>query len=154
MKTTHGSSAHAYILKYDLHNGPTSKMAGASDPLEDMLFNEVDEKAVSDLVGSLESQLGDRKAPAASFTDGKREGGPPVGNQFSGKVRERVGSPEQQPQQGHPKAGLNREPAAANEPLSGSTLASSTSVGTAGVSGKTTGKISRKMSSEKSGSPV
>ncbi|CAG14251.1 unnamed protein product, partial [Tetraodon nigroviridis] len=28
------------------------------DPLEDMLFNEVDEKAVSDLVGSLESQLG------------------------------------------------------------------------------------------------
>ncbi|KAI5623774.1 transcription initiation factor TFIID subunit 4-like, partial [Silurus asotus] len=32
-------------------------MAGASDPLEDMLFSEVDEKAVSDLVGSLESQL-------------------------------------------------------------------------------------------------
>ncbi|XP_043937531.1 transcription initiation factor TFIID subunit 4-like [Protopterus annectens] len=32
-------------------------MAGASDPLEDMLFCEVDEKAVSDLVGSLESQL-------------------------------------------------------------------------------------------------
>ncbi|CAN9498651.1 unnamed protein product [Ophioblennius macclurei] len=35
-------------------------MAGACDPLEDMLCTEVDEKAVSDLVGSLESQLGDR----------------------------------------------------------------------------------------------
>lgn len=33
-------------------------MAGVPDPLEDMLYSEVDEKAVSDLVGSLESQLG------------------------------------------------------------------------------------------------
>ncbi|XP_073706349.1 uncharacterized protein [Garra rufa] len=41
-------------------------MAGASDPLEDMLFSEVDEKAVSDLVGSLESQLvGQSELPAA-----------------------------------------------------------------------------------------
>lgn len=39
-------------------------MAGASDPLEDMLFSEVDEKAVSDLVGSLESQLSGQSNPA------------------------------------------------------------------------------------------
>lgn len=38
-------------------------MAGASDPLEDMLFSEVDEKAVSDLVGSLESQLAGQGEP-------------------------------------------------------------------------------------------
>ncbi|XP_062860977.1 transcription initiation factor TFIID subunit 4-like isoform X2 [Trichomycterus rosablanca] len=37
-------------------------MAGSSDPLEDLLFSEVDEKAVSDLVGSLESQLVGRNA--------------------------------------------------------------------------------------------
>lgn len=100
-------------------------MAGASDPLEDMLFNEVDEKAVSDLVGSLESQLGDRKAPAASYSDGKRDGAPAAVSQFSGKVRDQVGSLEQ-PQQGHPKAGLNQKPVA-NESLSGKTLTSSTS---------------------------
>ncbi|XP_044211826.1 transcription initiation factor TFIID subunit 4-like [Thunnus albacares] len=126
----HGSSAHAYILKYDLHNGPTSKMAGASDLLEDMLFNEVDEKAVSDLVGSLESQLGDRKAPAASYSEVKREGAPGAVSQFSGKVRDQVGSLE--PQQGHPRAGLNPEPGA-NEPLSGRALTSSTSSATAGA---------------------
>ncbi len=106
-------------------------MAGASDPLEDMLFNEVDEKAVSDLVGSLESQLGDRKAPAASYSDGKPGGAPPAGSQFSGKVRDQVGSLEQ-PQQGHPKAGLNQEPGA-NEPLSGKALTSSTSSVAAGA---------------------
>ncbi|KAM9376244.1 transcription initiation factor TFIID subunit 4-like [Pholidichthys leucotaenia] len=92
-------------------------MAGASDPLEDMLFNEVDEKAVSDLVGSLESQLGDRKAPAASYSDGKREAAPSAAGPFSGKVRDQVGSAE--PQQGRPGAGLTREPAA-NEPLTSS----------------------------------
>eukprot|EP00064_Thunnus_orientalis_P021518 superscaffoldBa00006571_g21683 len=105
-------------------------MAGASDLLEDMLFNEVDEKAVSDLVGSLESQLGDRKAPAASYSDVKREGAPGAVSQFSGKVRDQVGSLE--PQQGHPRAGLNPEPGA-NEPLSGRALTSSTSSATAGA---------------------
>ncbi|KAM7397205.1 hypothetical protein PAMP_020197 [Pampus punctatissimus] len=117
-------------------------MAGASDPLEDMLFNEVDEKAVSDLVGSLESQLGDRKAPAASYSDVKREGAPAAVSQFSGKVRDQVGSLE--PQQGHPRAGLNPEPGA-NEALSGRALTSSTSsvatgaVITAGASLQTVG---------------
>ncbi|XP_039987956.1 transcription initiation factor TFIID subunit 4-like isoform X2 [Xiphias gladius] len=105
-------------------------MAGAADPLEDMLFNEVDEKAVSDLVGSLESQLGDRKTPAASYSDGKREAAPAAAGQFSGKVRDQVGSVE--PQQGHPKAGLTQEPGA-NEPLSGQTLSSSTSSVAAGA---------------------
>lgn len=106
-------------------------MAGASDPLEDMLFNEVDEKAVSDLVGSLESQLGDRKAPTASYSDEKREGAPATVSQFSGKVRDQVGSLEQ-PQQGHPKAGLNQKPGA-NESLSGKTLTSSTSTVVSGA---------------------
>ncbi|KAM3610139.1 uncharacterized protein V6R79_026021 [Siganus canaliculatus] len=106
-------------------------MAGASDPLEDMLFNEVDEKAVSDLVGSLESQLGDRKITAASFSDGKREGAAAAAGHFSGKVRDQVGSVEQ-PQQGHPKAGLNQDPGA-NEPLSAKTLTSSTSSAAAGA---------------------
>ncbi|KAM4618321.1 transcription initiation factor TFIID subunit 4-like isoform 1-T1 [Polymixia lowei] len=100
-------------------------MAGASDPLEDMLFNEVDEKAVSDLVGSLESQLGNQKTPAASYSEVKREGPPGAVNQFSGKLRDQVGSLEQ-PQQGHPKAGLNQEPGA-NEALSSKTLTCSTS---------------------------
>lgn len=106
-------------------------MAGASDPLEDMLFNEVDEKAVSDLVGSLESQLGDRKAPAASYSDEKREGAAAAVSQFSGKVRDQVGSLEQ-PQQGHPKAGLNQK-SGANESLSGKTLTSSTSTVVSGA---------------------
>uniref|UniRef100_A0A673GGK0 Transcription initiation factor TFIID subunit 4-like n=1 Tax=Sinocyclocheilus rhinocerous TaxID=307959 RepID=A0A673GGK0_9TELE len=48
-KTTHAPCAFLKRL---------SKMAGVPDPLEDMLYSEVDEKAVSDLVGSLESQLG------------------------------------------------------------------------------------------------
>ncbi|XP_029378948.1 transcription initiation factor TFIID subunit 4-like isoform X2 [Echeneis naucrates] len=105
-------------------------MAGASDPLEDMLFNEVDEKAVSDLVGSLESQLGDRKTPAAPFSDGKRDAAPAAAAQFSGKVRDQVGSVE--PQQGHPKAGLTQEPGA-SEPLSAPTLSSATSSVAAGA---------------------
>ncbi len=49
-------------------------MAGASDPLEDMLFSEVDEKAVSDLVGSLESQLvGQSEPPAARQSSAKQQ---------------------------------------------------------------------------------
>lgn len=116
--------AHAYILKYDLHNGPASKMAGASDPLEDMLFNEVDEKAVSDLVGSLESQLGDRKPPAAPFSAGKRDAAPPAAGHFSGKVRGAESA--EQPQQGHPGAGLTSE-SAPSETLSGKPLTPSTS---------------------------
>ncbi|XP_051808091.1 transcription initiation factor TFIID subunit 4-like [Acanthochromis polyacanthus] len=103
-------------------------MAGASDPLEDMLFTEVDEKAVSDLVGSLESQLGDRNTPAASYSDGKREAAAAAAGHFSGKVRDPTGSAE--PQQGHPKAGLTQEPGA-NEPLSGKSLPSSTSAAAA-----------------------
>ncbi|XP_053283556.1 transcription initiation factor TFIID subunit 4 [Pleuronectes platessa] len=99
-------------------------MAGASDPLEDMLFTEVDEKAVSDLVGSLESQLGDRKTPAPSLSDGTREAAPAAAAQFSGKVLDQVGSAE--PQQGHPKAGLTQEPGA-KPPLSAPSLSASTS---------------------------
>ncbi|CAL8357916.1 unnamed protein product [Lota lota] len=105
-------------------------MAGASDPLEDMLFNEVDEKAVSDLVGSLESQLGNQKTSTASYSENKGEGPSGAVKQFSGKVRDQVGSLEQ-PQQGHPKAGLNQEPSA-NEALPNKILASTTSSVTTG----------------------
>ncbi|KAM6973186.1 transcription initiation factor TFIID subunit 4-like [Aplochiton taeniatus] len=104
-------------------------MAGASDPLEDMLFNEVDEKAVSDLVGSLESQLGSQKTPATSYSEIKREGSSGVVNQFSGKVRDQVESLEPT-QQGHSKAGLNQE-STANEAHSNQNLSSSTSSTTA-----------------------
>lgn len=104
-----------------------------------MLFTEVDEKAVSDLVGSLESQLGDRKAPGAPFSEAKRETGATGASQFSGKVRERAGSSsEQPPQQGHPKVGSNKELSAAapadGPPLSTGALAASTAAGTTGVS--------------------
>uniref|UniRef100_A0A8C8M3J3 TAFH domain-containing protein n=1 Tax=Oncorhynchus tshawytscha TaxID=74940 RepID=A0A8C8M3J3_ONCTS len=124
------SHAHAYILKYDLHNGLSSKMAGASDPLEDMLFNEVDEKAVSDLVGSLESQLVSQKTSPATCSDIKREGSTGTVSQFSGKVRDQVGSLEP-PQQGHPKAALNAEPCA-NQAISNKSITASTSSITTG----------------------
>uniref|UniRef100_A0A673WEY4 Si:dkey-219c3.2 n=1 Tax=Salmo trutta TaxID=8032 RepID=A0A673WEY4_SALTR len=124
--------AHAYILKYDLHNGLSSKMAGASDPLEDMLFNEVDEKAVSDLVGSLESQLVSQKTSPATYSDIKREGYTGTVSQFSGKVRDQVGSLEP-PQQGHPKAVLNAEPCANQAISNKSNTASTSSITTGGI---------------------
>nr|XP_029490701.1 transcription initiation factor TFIID subunit 4-like isoform X2 [Oncorhynchus nerka] len=105
-------------------------MAGASDPLEDMLFNEVDEKAVSDLVGSLESQLVSQKTSPATFSDIKREGSTGTVSQFSGKVRDQVGSLEP-PQQGHPKAVLNAEPCA-NQAISNKSITASTSSITTG----------------------
>lgn len=107
-------------------------MAGASDPLEDVLSDEVDQKAVSDLVGSLESQLGDTKTPAASFPDGKREPAAAAAGHFSGKVRDQVGSAEPPPQQGHPKAGSTQEPGV-NDPLSGQAFPPSASLGLTGT---------------------
>lgn len=95
-------------------------MAGAPDPLEDMLSTEVDEKAVSDLVGSLESQLGDRNAPGASDPDGKRDVA------ATGRLSGKAGSSE--PQQGHQTAGSTREPGA-NQPLPGQTVPSSVPAG-------------------------
>ncbi|XP_039358886.1 transcription initiation factor TFIID subunit 4-like isoform X5 [Mauremys reevesii] len=76
--------------------------AGVSDPLEEMLLfsEEVDEKAVSDLVGSLESQLAGGR--------GSAEGGPPNSSPPSHQQQEHQGSlveggsPVQQQQQGHP----------------------------------------------------
>ncbi|XP_067396159.1 transcription initiation factor TFIID subunit 4-like [Emydura macquarii macquarii] len=75
--------------------------AGASDPLEEMLLfsEEVDEKAVSDLVGSLESQLAGGRGPA--------EGPPPRSTLLSHQQQQHQeslvggGSPVQR-QQGHP----------------------------------------------------
>ncbi|XP_049578017.1 transcription initiation factor TFIID subunit 4 isoform X2 [Syngnathus scovelli] len=100
-------------------------MAGASDPLEDMLFNEVDEKAVSDLVGSLESQLGESEPPPASYATDRPDGAPAVATHFSGKVR------EQEPQQGHPGATFKLQPAAAQHLPSSSSTSGEGSAGPA-----------------------
>ncbi|TFK14686.1 acetylcholine receptor subunit alpha [Platysternon megacephalum] len=76
--------------------------AGASDPLEEMLLfsEEVDEKAVSDLVGSLESQLAGGRGSAEGVP---RNSSPPSHQQqeHQGSLVE-GGSPVQQQQQGHP----------------------------------------------------
>lgn len=77
-------------------------MAGASDPLEDMLFSEVDEKAVSDLVGSLESQLAGQSNPAGKTEENGGTGSVPPANHHLGKtLPASVGTttPEQQQQQ-------------------------------------------------------
>ncbi|KAG7467885.1 hypothetical protein MATL_G00136910 [Megalops atlanticus] len=86
-------------------------MAGASDPLEDMLFSEVDEKAVSDLVGSLESQLVGQSNPAASHTETRSAGSTGAANHHLGRIQPaQVGTVLDQQQQGQHKAGLNEEP--------------------------------------------
>ncbi|XP_053487157.1 transcription initiation factor TFIID subunit 4 isoform X1 [Ictalurus furcatus] len=59
-------------------------MAGVPDPLEDMLYSEVDEKAVSDLVGSLESELGGQNKPQS---EAQRSGAPESGNNNLGKAQ-------------------------------------------------------------------
>ncbi|KAI5105404.1 transcription initiation factor TFIID subunit 4 [Silurus meridionalis] len=59
-------------------------MAGVPDPLEDMLYSEVDEKAVSDLVGSLESELGGQNK---SQSEARRSGAAESGNSNLGKAQ-------------------------------------------------------------------
>lgn len=88
-------------------------MAGARDPLEDMLLTEVDEAAVSDLLGDLESRLGD--ASAVSFSARKRDA---AAAQLSGKARDQAGAVE--PQQGRPSAGSSRAPGTGEPPPSSS----------------------------------
>ncbi|XP_047219894.1 transcription initiation factor TFIID subunit 4-like isoform X5 [Girardinichthys multiradiatus] len=61
-------------------------MAGASDPLEDMLFSEVDEKAVSDLVGSLESQLAGQSNSAGKADESGGAGSVAPANHHLGKT--------------------------------------------------------------------
>lgn len=63
-----------------------SEMAGASDPLEDMLFSEVDEKAVSDLVGSLESQLTGQSSSAVKTDENGGAGSVAPANHHLGKT--------------------------------------------------------------------
>ncbi|XP_038138563.1 transcription initiation factor TFIID subunit 4-like isoform X4 [Cyprinodon tularosa] len=78
-------------------------MAGASDPLEDMLFSEVDEKAVSDLVGSLESQLTGQSNSAGKTDENGGAGSVAPANHHLGKTLPAPVStttPEQQQQ--HP----------------------------------------------------
>ncbi|KAA0715271.1 TFIID subunit 4 RNA polymerase II [Triplophysa tibetana] len=69
-----------------------ANMAGASDPLEDMLFSEVDEKAVSDLVGSLESQLVGQSDPAIAPPQSTQSG---CGNTHSGSAKLQTGGKAQ-----------------------------------------------------------
>ncbi|MBN3316645.1 TAF4 factor, partial [Atractosteus spatula] len=88
-------------------------MAGASDPLEDMLFSEVDEKAVSDLVGSLESQLAGQSNPAAPHTETRSAGVTGAANHHLGRMLPAQVDTileQQQQQQGQHKAGVNQEP--------------------------------------------
>ncbi|XP_039539725.1 transcription initiation factor TFIID subunit 4-like isoform X2 [Pimephales promelas] len=73
-------------------------MAGASDPLEDMLFSEVDEKAVSDLVGSLESQLGGQRDATRAQPENARPGSARQQQQQAGG-RAHVDSPSEPQQQ-------------------------------------------------------
>uniref|UniRef100_A0A3P8VYZ9 TAFH domain-containing protein n=1 Tax=Cynoglossus semilaevis TaxID=244447 RepID=A0A3P8VYZ9_CYNSE len=61
-------------------------MAGASDPLEDMFFSEVDEKAVSDLVGSLESQLAGQSNQAGKTDENGGAGSVAPANHLLGKT--------------------------------------------------------------------
>ncbi|RVE74810.1 hypothetical protein OJAV_G00025880 [Oryzias javanicus] len=61
-------------------------MAGASDPLEDMLYSEVDEKAVSDLVGSLESELTGQSNPVGKTDENGGAGSVPPANHHLGKT--------------------------------------------------------------------
>uniref|UniRef100_A0A4W5RYD0 Uncharacterized protein n=1 Tax=Hucho hucho TaxID=62062 RepID=A0A4W5RYD0_9TELE len=89
-------------------------MAGTSDPLEDMLFSEVDEKAVSDLVGSLESQLVGRSNPADTQAENRGVGSTVTANHHLGKtlpaqVSNVTTLVQQQQQQGQHKAGMHQE---------------------------------------------
>ncbi|RXM32180.1 Transcription initiation factor TFIID subunit 4 [Acipenser ruthenus] len=87
-------------------------MAGGSDPLEDMLFSEVDEKAVSDLVGSLESELTGQSNPAAPHTEIRSTAAAGAANHHLGRMLPvQVGTIlQQQQQEGQHKAVLNQEP--------------------------------------------
>ncbi|MFT7807030.1 transcription initiation factor TFIID subunit 4-like [Arapaima gigas] len=110
-------------------------MAGTSDPLEDMLFSEVDEKAVSDLVGSLESQLVGQGGSAASHTDSHSVGAAGTANHHLERALAAapVGSVPEPQQQGARKTAVSEEPLA-NDCCSGkiavpSTLSSAESYG-------------------------
>ncbi|XP_064870842.1 uncharacterized protein LOC135567338 [Oncorhynchus nerka] len=85
-------------------------MASTSDPLEDMLFSEVDEKAVSDLVGSLESQLVGQSNPADTQSENRGAGSTFTANHHLGKtLPAQVGTTLVQQQQGQHKAGMHQE---------------------------------------------
>lgn len=86
-------------------------MASTSDPLEDMLFSEVDEKAVSDLVGSLESQLVGQSNPADTQSENRGAGSTVTANHHLGKtLPAQVGTTlVQQQQQGQHKAVMHQE---------------------------------------------
>ncbi|CAL8243300.1 unnamed protein product [Lota lota] len=86
-------------------------MAGASDPLEDMLFSEVDEKAVSDLVGSLESQLAGQANTEGTRVENRGNGSTGTTNHHLGKtLPAQVGTTTlEQQQQGRHKAGVHQE---------------------------------------------
>uniref|UniRef100_A0A9J8BWI7 Si:dkey-219c3.2 n=1 Tax=Cyprinus carpio carpio TaxID=630221 RepID=A0A9J8BWI7_CYPCA len=110
-KTTHAPCAFLKRL---------SKMAGVPDPLEDMLYSEVDEKAVSDLVGSLESQLGGQNKAVGSQGDTRRPSNalnPHLGKLLPAQVGT---TPEQQRQPERNQEGNSQENGPDRIPASGS----------------------------------
>ncbi|XP_016116201.1 transcription initiation factor TFIID subunit 4-like [Sinocyclocheilus grahami] len=109
-KTTHAPCAFLKRL---------SKMAGIPDPLEDMLYSEVDEKAVSDLVGSLESQLGGQNKAVGPQGDIRRTSN--ALNPHLGKLlAAQVGTTQEQQQPERNQEGNSQENGPDRIPGSGS----------------------------------
>ncbi|XP_051978798.1 transcription initiation factor TFIID subunit 4-like [Xyrauchen texanus] len=111
-------------------------MAGVPDPLEDMLYSEVDEKAVSDLVGSLESQLGGQNKAVGPQGEVRRPGSssnvinPHLGKllpaQVGSTLEQRRRQPERKQEGNSQENGPDRIQASSNVP-STSNLSSSSS---------------------------
>uniref|UniRef100_A0A671SQJ3 Si:dkey-219c3.2 n=1 Tax=Sinocyclocheilus anshuiensis TaxID=1608454 RepID=A0A671SQJ3_9TELE len=112
-KTTHAPCAFLKCL---------SKMAGVPDPLEDMLYSEVDEKAVSDLVGSLESQLGGQNKAVGPQGDTRRPSNalnPHLGKLLAAQVgttQEQQRQPERNQEGNSQENGPDRIPASSSVP--------------------------------------
>ncbi|XP_027750319.1 transcription initiation factor TFIID subunit 4-like [Empidonax traillii] len=104
--------------------------AGASDPLEEMLLfsEEVDEKALSDLVGSLESQLAGGRGPAeppAPRTSAPSQPPPPqqqgslAGGSSPGRQQQQHGRPASPPAPGPGEAAGRPGTAGSRAPAAG-----------------------------------
>ncbi|XP_073687917.1 transcription initiation factor TFIID subunit 4 [Garra rufa] len=113
-------------------------MAGVPDPLEDMLYSEVDEKAVSDLVGSLESQLGGQNKAAGPQGDIRRPANalnPHLGKLLPAQVGTTLEQQQRQPernQEGNSQEnGPDRIPASSAVPSTSNLPSTSTNLVTA-----------------------
>uniref|UniRef100_A0A3Q2E6F2 Transcription initiation factor TFIID subunit 4-like n=1 Tax=Cyprinodon variegatus TaxID=28743 RepID=A0A3Q2E6F2_CYPVA len=118
-------------------------MAGASDPLEDMLFSEVDEKAVSDLVGSLESQLtGQSNSAGKTDENGGASSVAPANHHLGKTLPAPVSTTTPEQQQQHPgrrnkaemRQEVNSKDASVDKTVTSPSLASITSLTASGAS--------------------